>query len=59
MVSDHATVTPDVAERYPALSTGQLVELNPPSGDWPTVAQDGPALFGEARTPIEACCEPR
>ncbi|MFE2163490.1 nucleoside deaminase [Streptomyces sp. NPDC059447] len=42
-----------------ALSTEQLVELNPQSGDWPTVAQDGPALFGEARTPIEAYYGPR
>ncbi|ADI06826.1 cytidine/deoxycytidine deaminase [Streptomyces bingchenggensis BCW-1] len=37
-----------------ALSTEQLVELNPQSGDWPTVTQDGPALFDEARTPIDA-----
>ncbi|WP_328761415.1 MULTISPECIES: nucleoside deaminase [unclassified Streptomyces] len=36
-----------------ALSTGQLIELNPPSGAWPTVPQDGPALFDEARAPIE------
>jgi hypothetical protein len=35
-----------------ALSTEQLVSLNPASG-WPTVAQEGPALFGEARIPIE------
>jgi len=31
-----------------------LVELNPDSGAWPTVPQDGPALFDEARVPIEA-----
>ena len=37
-----------------ALSTEQLVELNPPSGDWPSVTQNGPALFHEARTPITA-----
>ncbi|WP_371680780.1 nucleoside deaminase [Streptomyces sp. NBC_01276] len=35
-----------------ALSTAQLVELNPESGAWPTAAQDGPALFDEARVPI-------
>ena len=28
-----------------ALSTKQLFELNPQSGDWPTVTQDGPAPF--------------
>ena len=37
-----------------ALATEQLVELNPQSGDWPTVPQDGPALFDEARAPIDA-----
>ena len=36
-----------------ALATEQLVELNPASGAWPTVAQDGPALFEEARVPVE------
>lgn len=36
-----------------ALSTEQLIGLNP-SGGWPEVAQDGPALFDEARVPIEA-----
>jgi tRNA(Arg) A34 adenosine deaminase TadA len=35
-----------------ALSTAQVIELNPGS-DWPTVPQDGPALFDEARVPIE------
>ncbi|WP_290857432.1 hypothetical protein [Hamadaea sp.] len=35
-----------------ALSADQLVELNPGSA-WPTVPQDGPALFDEARIPIE------
>ncbi|MEU9074668.1 nucleoside deaminase [Kitasatospora sp. NPDC004745] len=37
-----------------ALSTDQLVDLNPGSGAWPTVPQDGPALFDEARAPIAA-----
>ncbi|MBO1420102.1 nucleoside deaminase [Streptomyces sp. FH025] len=37
-----------------ALATEQLVELNPESGAWPVVAQDGPALFEEARGPIDA-----
>jgi tRNA(Arg) A34 adenosine deaminase TadA len=41
-----------------ALSTEQLVSLNPAS-DWPTVAQDGPALFEEARTPIQEYNRPR
>ncbi|MFE5580862.1 nucleoside deaminase [Kitasatospora sp. NPDC056531] len=36
-----------------ALATEQLVELNPESGAWPVVPQDGPALFEEARGPIE------
>lgn len=35
-----------------ALSTEQLVELNPESGRWPSVPQDGPALHDEARAPI-------
>jgi tRNA(Arg) A34 adenosine deaminase TadA len=37
-----------------ALATAQLIELNPQSGAWPTVPQDGPALFDEARAPIDA-----
>ncbi|MDH6142145.1 MULTISPECIES: nucleoside deaminase [Kitasatospora] len=41
-----------------ALSTEQLVELNPQSGAWPTVVQDGPALFDEARGPIDAYYRP-
>ncbi|NIH80048.1 tRNA(Arg) A34 adenosine deaminase TadA [Amycolatopsis viridis] len=36
-----------------ALSTEQLIELNPDSGAWPAVAQDGPALFDVARAPID------
>ncbi|MFJ8474854.1 nucleoside deaminase [Kitasatospora sp. NPDC094011] len=36
-----------------ALATEQLVELNPASGEWPVLAADGPALFEEARGPIE------
>jgi tRNA(Arg) A34 adenosine deaminase TadA len=35
-----------------ALATDQLIQLNPESG-WPEVAQEGPALFDEARVPIE------
>ncbi|MEU8842305.1 nucleoside deaminase [Streptomyces roseus] len=42
-----------------ALSTEQLVTLNPESGAWPTVAQDGPALFDEARTPIDDYYRPQ
>ncbi|MCU7820328.1 nucleoside deaminase [Kitasatospora sp. DSM 101779] len=41
-----------------ALSTDQLVELNPQSGDWPAVATDGPALFDEARAPVDAYYRP-
>jgi tRNA(Arg) A34 adenosine deaminase TadA len=36
-----------------ALSTERLSELNPESGTWPTISQDGPALFDEARVPID------
>jgi tRNA(Arg) A34 adenosine deaminase TadA len=35
-----------------ALSSEQLIHLNPGS-DWPPVPQDGPALFDEARAPID------
>lgn len=35
-----------------ALSTEQLIMLAPGS-DWPSVTQHGPALFEEARVPIE------
>lgn len=35
-----------------ALATQQLIELHPGS-DWPAVPQEGPALFDEARGPIE------
>jgi len=41
-----------------ALSTKQLIELNPQPGDWPAVTQDGPALFDEARAPIDAYYRP-
>ncbi|MFJ9440396.1 nucleoside deaminase [Kitasatospora sp. NPDC101235] len=41
-----------------ALSTEQLVELNPDSGAWPTVPTDGPALPEEARAPIAAYYRP-
>lgn len=37
-----------------ALSTDQLVELNPESGAWPDIPQHGPALLDEARGPVEA-----
>jgi tRNA(Arg) A34 adenosine deaminase TadA len=40
-----------------ALSTEELIQLNPGS-DWPTVPQDGPALFDEARVPIEQYYQP-
>ncbi|MEE4540557.1 nucleoside deaminase [Streptomyces sp. V4-01] len=36
-----------------ALSTEQLVALNPDSGAWPTVPQAGPGLFDEARVPVD------
>ncbi|RKT18069.1 tRNA(Arg) A34 adenosine deaminase TadA [Streptomyces sp. 1114.5] len=36
-----------------ALSTEQLVALNPESGAWPTVTQEGPVLYDEARLAIE------
>jgi hypothetical protein len=35
-----------------ALSTQQFTLLSP-EPDWPSVAQEGPALFEEARVPIE------
>lgn len=35
-----------------ALSTQQFTSLSP-EPDWPSVAQEGPALFEEARVPIE------
>jgi tRNA(Arg) A34 adenosine deaminase TadA len=35
-----------------ALATEQLIALNPGSR-WPVVAQEGPALFDEARVPVE------
>ncbi|MFD5432889.1 nucleoside deaminase [Kitasatospora sp. NPDC127067] len=42
-----------------ALSTAQLVELNPDSGAWTPVPTDGPALPDEARAPITAYYGPR
>ncbi|MER5639528.1 nucleoside deaminase [Kitasatospora sp. NPDC002227] len=36
-----------------ALSTGQLIALNPASGTWPTPTHEGPALYDLARTPVE------
>ncbi|MFD4654054.1 nucleoside deaminase [Kitasatospora sp. NPDC058444] len=41
-----------------ALSTEQLVALNPDSGAWPAVPADGPALSEEARAPIAAYYRP-
>jgi tRNA(Arg) A34 adenosine deaminase TadA len=41
-----------------ALATQQYAELNPGSG-WPVVPQEGPALFQEARVPIEEYYQPR
>jgi tRNA(Arg) A34 adenosine deaminase TadA len=40
-----------------ALSVEQFAELNL-EADWPTVAQEGPALFEEARIPIEEYYRP-
>jgi tRNA(Arg) A34 adenosine deaminase TadA len=40
-----------------ALATEQLLALNPGS-HWPTVAQEGPALFEEARIPIQEYYRP-
>jgi tRNA(Arg) A34 adenosine deaminase TadA len=36
-----------------ALSTEQLVSIHPDSGNWPSVPHDGPALFDEARAPVD------
>jgi len=36
-----------------ALATEQFIEINP-TGGWPDVPQEGPALFDEARAPIAA-----
>jgi tRNA(Arg) A34 adenosine deaminase TadA len=41
-----------------ALATEQFRTLNPGS-DWPVVPQEGPALFEEARVPIEEFYRPR
>ncbi|MFC8509986.1 nucleoside deaminase [Streptomyces sp. NPDC057411] len=42
-----------------ALATDQLGALNPESGAWPSVPQEGPALFEEARVPIDAYYGPK
>ncbi|MER0443926.1 nucleoside deaminase [Streptomyces sp. Edi4] len=42
-----------------ALSTEQLIALNPQSGDWTAAAQDGPALFEAARIPIDTYYQSR
>jgi tRNA(Arg) A34 adenosine deaminase TadA len=36
-----------------ALSGEQLSGLRPPGTDWPDVPQDGPALYDEARAPVD------
>ncbi|HEU5156072.1 MAG TPA: nucleoside deaminase [Streptosporangiaceae bacterium] len=36
-----------------ALSTEQLNGLKPPGADWPVVPHEGPALYDEARAPVE------
>lgn len=36
-----------------ALSNEQLSGLKPPGTDWPNVPQEGPALYEEARVPVE------
>ncbi|MEW2252417.1 nucleoside deaminase [Streptomyces sp. NPDC006975] len=41
-----------------ALSTEQLVAINPPSGAWPTVPHDGPALHQEARDAVASYYRP-
>ncbi|MFJ4675212.1 MULTISPECIES: nucleoside deaminase [unclassified Kitasatospora] len=41
-----------------ALATEQLVALDPASGDRPALVEDGPALFDEARAPIESYHRP-
>jgi tRNA(Arg) A34 adenosine deaminase TadA len=41
-----------------ALSAEQLIQLNPGS-HWPAVPREGPALFEEARVPIEEYYRPR
>jgi hypothetical protein len=41
-----------------ALSTEQFAGLSL-EADWPTVAQEGPALFEEARAPIQDYYRPR
>ena len=41
-----------------ALSTGQWAQLNP-DFEWPSVPSDGPALFDEARIPIDHHNQPQ
>jgi tRNA(Arg) A34 adenosine deaminase TadA len=41
-----------------ALSTEQWAQLNPGS-EWPSVPSDGPALFDEARIPIDRYYQPQ
>jgi tRNA(Arg) A34 adenosine deaminase TadA len=41
-----------------ALSTEQWTQLNPVFAWWPSVPSDGPALFDEARIPIDRHHQP-
>jgi tRNA(Arg) A34 adenosine deaminase TadA len=36
-----------------ALSNEQLTGLKPPGTDWPNVPEEGPALYNEARVPVD------
>ncbi|MEU3606235.1 nucleoside deaminase [Streptomyces sp. NPDC035033] len=55
---DGAIVRSGLGRVVYALSTEQLIALNPPSGTWPTVPHDGPALHDEAHTAVAAYYHP-